>query len=67
MIRDFCQGIEPVVGEYHGAAGLEQKDFGAATNRVAVVDHHDFYARQSGWFRQFLAPAISSQNGACGG
>ena len=56
MVGDLGQRVETVLGQDDRAPGLKKKNLGASTNRVAVVDDHDFDARQSGWIRQAFPP-----------
>ena len=62
VVRDLGQGVEPVIGQYYGAARLQQENLGAATNRVAVVDHHDFHALQRGCVLHFPAPGLTDKS-----
>src|SRR6476661_1111821 len=39
VVVDLGQRIETVFGQHHFVAALLQKDFGAAADRVAVIDH----------------------------
>ena len=50
MIRDFRQRIETIFRQNHFTARLGQKDFRAASNGVAIVNHHNF---QPGYFRNY--------------
>src|SRR5690606_19904627 len=40
VVGDLGQGIETILGEDHPRARLAEKDLGAATDGVAVVDDH---------------------------
>src|SRR5882672_4231525 len=46
VIRDLRECVEAVLSQNHLASGLDEKNLGAATNRVRIVDHHDFDAGQ---------------------
>src|SRR5215471_2947331 len=56
MVCYFGERIETVVRQNYRTTRLQQKDLGAPTDRVAIVDHHDFHAVQSGRFWQVAAP-----------
>ena len=62
VIGDFGQRVETVFGEDDRASRLEQENLGAATNSVAIVDHHDFYTRQRARIGHSPAPCVGDQN-----
>jgi len=59
MVGDLRQRVEAILRQDHRAPRLQQKNFGAAANRVRVVDHQHLDALQRVAFRHF-APRHAS-------
>src|SRR5262249_13555252 len=55
MIGYLRESIEAVLGQYHPASGLNEKNLGAAPNGVRVIDHHYFDAGKARRFAHALS------------